>query len=202
MILESPPAPVRPRIARRTALAGALALAALAASGCGGSGDDAQAAGPSDDQRLAHLAVKGREAAPDISGETLTGKRVSLADSRGKIVVINVWGSWCSPCRAEAPNLQKVYDDTREKGVMFLGINTRDASKDNARRFEEEFGVTYPSLWDPIGKQLLRFKGTISPSAIPSTVVIDRKGRIAARAMKALSEAELRALIDPVLKEG
>ncbi|MFD3955400.1 MULTISPECIES: TlpA disulfide reductase family protein [Streptomyces] len=112
--------------------------------------------------------------------------------------VLNVWGSWCAPCRAEAPNLQKVYEDTREQGVAFLGINTRDATQSNALAFEG----TYPSFWDRAGKLLLKFRGTISPSAIPSTLVIDRQGRIAASVMKALSERELRSMVDPVLKEG
>jgi thiol-disulfide isomerase/thioredoxin len=163
----------------------------MAASGRGRDNADTQPAASSTDQPLTHLAPAERKSAPEISGETLAGEPVTLSDFRGKIVVINVWGSWCAPCRAEAPHLQKVYADLRGQGVAFLGINTRDASREAARRFE-----------DPDGRQLLKFKGTLPPSVIPTTLVIDRKGRIAARALKALSEAELRSLIDPVLKEG
>lgn len=191
-----------PRISRRVALVGAVAAVAVAMAGCGQGDAASTSAASSGDQRLTHVAPAERKAAPDISGETLAGEPVALSDFRGKIVVINVWGSWCAPGRAEAPHLQKVYADLRDQGVAFLGINTRDASKEVARRFEETFGVTYPSLFDREGRQLLKFKGTLPPSSIPTTLVIDRKGRIAARALKALSEAELHSLIDPVLKEG
>ncbi|WP_031511340.1 TlpA family protein disulfide reductase [Streptomyces megasporus] len=190
------------RIPRRTALA-ALPLAVLAAVGCAPQSEDAPSGGEAADRRqLLHIPAADRQAAPDVRGETLTGEELALADFRGKIVVLNVWGSWCAPCRAEAPHLQKVSQATKDQGVVFLGINTRDATRDNALNFEESYGITYPSLWDPAGRQLLKFKGTLAPSAIPSTVAIDRKGRIAARALKALDETELRWLIDPVLKEG
>ncbi|MEU0352764.1 TlpA disulfide reductase family protein [Streptomyces sp. NPDC006237] len=189
-------------ISRRAALAGAALAVVLGASGCGQDDAASQSAASSGDPRLTHLAPAEREAAPEISGESLAGEPVALSDFRGRIVVINVWGSWCAPCRAEAPHLQKVYADLRDQGVAFLGINTRDASREVARRFEESFGITYPSLFDREGRQLLKFRGTLPPSAIPTTLVIDRKGRIAARGLKALSETELRSLIDPVLKEG
>ncbi|WP_033313784.1 TlpA disulfide reductase family protein [Streptomyces iakyrus] len=200
--MRSTPAGAGARIARRAA-ALSLVLAALAAAGCTTQSDDAPpSTAKAADRQLLQIPAADRQAAPDVRGETLTGEQTALADYRGKIVVINVWGSWCAPCRAEAPHLKKVFEDTRGQGVAFLGINTRDATKTNALNFEKEFGITYPSLWDPAGRQLLKFKGTISPSAIPSTVVIDREGRIAARALKALSETELRKMIDPVLKEG
>ncbi|WP_037886635.1 TlpA family protein disulfide reductase [Streptomyces viridochromogenes] len=201
-MLPSSTAPSGPRISRRAALTGAALTVAVAASGFGRDNVDTQQAASSTDQPLTHLAPADRKSAPEISGERLAGEPVALSDFRGTIVVINVWGSWCAPCRAEAPHLQKVYADLRDQGVAFLGINTRDASREAAQRFEQSFGVTYPSLFDPDGRQLLKFKGTLPPSVIPTTLVIDRKGRIAARGLKALSEAELRSLIDPVLKEG
>ncbi|GHC28497.1 hypothetical protein GCM10010308_52200 [Streptomyces vinaceusdrappus] len=187
-------------MARRTALL-ALPLAVLGAAGCstGDTNTRSDAAAP---RQLLTIAAADRRPAPGIRGETLTGEPVALADYHGKIVLLNVWGSWCAPCRAEAPALQKVHQDTRDQGVVFLGINTRDASQRNALAFEKDYGITYPSLWDPDGRQLLKFKGTVSPSAIPSTIVIDREGRIAARALKALTETELRELLAPVLKEG
>ncbi|KAA6203919.1 redoxin [Streptomyces sp. JS01] len=190
------------RTMRRTAFL-TVPLVVLASIGCAPQSKDASSGtvGKASDQLLLRIPATDREPAPDVRGETLTGEKAALADHRGKVVVINVWGSWCAPCRAEAPYLRKVYEDTRKQGVEFLGINTRDASKSNAYSFEKEYGITYPSLWDPAGRQLLKFKGTLSPSAIPSTVVIDRKGRIAARALKALNEEELRALIDPALRE-
>ncbi|MEU0042969.1 TlpA family protein disulfide reductase [Streptomyces werraensis] len=92
--------------------------------------------------------------------------------------------------------------DTKDQGLVFLDIYTGNASQRNAPTFKNDYGITYPSLWDPDAQQLLRFKGTVSPSTIHSTIVIDREGRIAARALKTLNKAELRALLDPVLKEG
>ncbi|MFF0110169.1 TlpA family protein disulfide reductase [Streptomyces hirsutus] len=180
----------------------ALPLAALAAAGCSQGRAQDNSSGSAAPRQLLTIAAADRKPAPDVRGETLTGEQLALADYRGKIVVLNVWGSWCNPCRAEAPHLQKVHQDTEDQGVVFLGINTRDSTQTNARNFEKDYGITYPSLWDPDGRQLLKFKGTVSPSAIPSTIVIDREGRIAARALKALSEAELRELLAPVLKEG
>jgi peroxiredoxin len=139
---------------------------------------------------------------PDLSGKTVDGARLDIDDYRGKVVVLNVWGSWCPPCRAEAKNFEKVYQDVKDQGVQFVGINTRDTSTGPARAFEKEYGVSYPSLYDPTGKLMLRFKkGTLNPQAIPSTLVIDREGKIAARTLQALSEDKLRKMLDPVLAE-
>ncbi|GAA3298461.1 hypothetical protein GCM10020295_34030 [Streptomyces cinereospinus] len=143
-----------------------------------------------------------RTAAPDLSGKSLDGGQLDVADYKGQVVVLNVWGSWCGPCRAEAKNLETVYRDTKDQGVQFVGINTRDTSNGPALAFEKEFGVTYPSLYDPTGRLMLRFaKGTLNPQAIPSTLVIDRDGRIAARTLQPLSEEKVREMLDPVLAE-
>lgn len=143
-----------------------------------------------------------RQKAPDISGKSVDGKRLDLADFKGKIVVLNVWGSWCAPCRAEAPNLAKVAKETEDEGVQFVGINTRDLDRANAKAFERNYEIDYPSFYDPSGKLILRFpKGTLSPQAIPSTLILDRDGKIAVRALKELSEKELRSALDPLTAE-
>jgi thiol-disulfide isomerase/thioredoxin len=86
--------------------------------------------------------------------------------------------------------------------VQFVGINTRDTSPQPAQQFEKSFGVPYPSLYDPVGKLMLRFKkGTLNPQLIPTTLIIDRDGKIAARALQALSEEKLRKMLDPVVAE-
>ncbi|WP_371599074.1 TlpA family protein disulfide reductase [Streptomyces sp. NBC_00564] len=196
----------RSRSRSRTALltAGA-AVAALALSACGsggtsgGSGNTNFVAGK---DGIATVAKGERADAPDLSGKTVDGKQLDVADYKGKVVVLNVWGSWCPPCRAEAPNFVKVAKDTADQGVQFVGINTRDASTSLAKAFEKEQGVTYPSLYDPTGKLMLRFKkGTLNPQAIPSTLIIDRDGKIAARTLQALSEANLRKMLAPVIAE-
>lgn len=152
---------------------------------------------------ITQVPVDERQPAPDISGETTYGDDLALSDFRGEVVVLNVWGSWCSPCRVEAPTLVKVAEDTADQGVQFLGINTRDLKKSRAQGFDRTYGVKYPSLFDPSGKHILAFpKGSLNPQSIPSTLIIDREGRIAARALKAVTEDELRAALDPVIAEG
>ncbi|MCD0485288.1 TlpA family protein disulfide reductase [Streptacidiphilus sp. ASG 303] len=199
--------PVRPASrrtrARLAALAGAAVLAAAGCSASGsGVGDTAGAGFVSGKGGIDTVAAGHRQAAPDISGETVDGGHAALSDYRGKVVVVNVWGSWCSPCRAEAAGLQQTWAAYKDKGVQFLGINTRDTSADNARVFEKNFGVTYPSLYDPDGTQVLRFpKGTLNPQAIPSTLVVDRDGRIAARALKPLAREDVEAMLKPVVAE-
>jgi len=200
-------APVRPnRARRRTVLTTAgAAVAALLMSACssggtsGGGGDTNFVMGKDG----ISTAKKGeRAAAPDLSGKTVNGGQLDVASYKGKVVVLNVWGSWCAPCRAEAPNFEKVYQDLKTKGVEFVGINTRDTSTQNAVAFEKQQGITYQSLYDPTGKLMLRFKrGTLNPQAVPSTLVLDREGNIAARSLAALSEDKLRKMIAPVLAE-
>jgi thiol-disulfide isomerase/thioredoxin len=131
-----------------------------------------------------------REPAPKVSGETLDGKTWSLADQAGKVVVLNVWGSWCSPCRKEAPDLVEA-SRRLGAGTVFAGLNTRDLDPAPARKFVREFGIRYPSIFDPSGRQLLGFRGQISPQSIPSTLVIDAQGNVAARILGAVTAATL-----------
>ena len=112
-----------------------------------------------------------------LSGQTLDGKKVDLADFRGKPVVVNVWWSGCGPCRTEMPLLQQASKDLTGKAV-FLGINTRDNSADNGLAFERSVGAAYPSLYAPDGRALLAFPGLAR--TLPQTVVLDAKGRISA----------------------
>ncbi|MCX5236506.1 TlpA family protein disulfide reductase [Streptomyces prunicolor] len=182
-----------------------VAVAALVLSACssggtsGGSGNTNFITGS---DGIATVKKGDRQAAPNLSGKTIDGKTLSTADYKGKVLVVNVWGSWCSPCRAEADNLVQVAKATANKDVQFVGLNTRDTSTDPAVAFEKKYQVPYPSLYDPTGKLMLRFKkGTLNPQAIPSTIVIDRDGKIAARALQALSEEKLREMLDPVIAE-
>lgn len=190
---------------RAALLTTGAAVAALVLSACGsggtsgGSGDSNFVAGK---DGISTVAKGSRVEAPDLSGPTVDGKQLDVKDYKGKVVVVNVWGSWCPPCRAEAPNFVKVAKDTAAQGVQFVGINTRDANISLAQAFEKQQGVTYPSLYDPTSKLLLRFKkGTLNLQTIPSTIVIDRDGKIAARTLQALSEEKLREMLDPVVAE-
>ena len=132
-----------------------------------------------------------RKEAPAISGATLDGG--SFTASAGKVLVLNVWASWCSPCRAEAPALQEL--SMKHPEVQFLGVLTRD-SLVAARAFVERFGIQYPSLVDDA--ILLKFHGQLTPNAIPTTLIIDTQGRIAARVSGEVTYSALEDLIERV----
>jgi thiol-disulfide isomerase/thioredoxin len=157
-----------------------LAAVLLAVSGCSrvdSTGDKGYVAG---EGVITLLPEAQRHAPGAVSGETLDGDQLSLSSYAGKVVVVNVWGAWCPPCRAEADDLAAAARELAPKGVVFVGINTRDASQDNARSFERRYDVPYPSIYDPGGRNLLAFRRTLTPNSIPSTVVIDAQGRVAA----------------------
>lgn len=142
-----------------------------------------------------------RTEVPDLSGTTLDGDSVGLRDFRGKIVVVNVWGSWCGPCRAETPDLARLARQDASKGVAFLGVDTRD-SLDTARAFARKFRVPYPSIFDESGASLLPLRGIIPTSVIPSSVVIDAKGRVAARVIGPVTYATLGSVLNDEIAAG
>ena len=137
-----------------------------------------------------------RRAAPDVSGTTLSGARFSLASYRGKVVVLNFWGSWCAPCRSEAPTLAVLSEQYQSKGVQFVGVDIRD-SPASAEAFLHNFRISYPSLNDPGDEIALAFRGTVPPAAIPSTLVIDR-GSIAGRVIGKASYSTLNGILAKV----
>ncbi|MGW2202105.1 TlpA family protein disulfide reductase [Streptomyces sp. NPDC001774] len=183
----------------------ALFLLALAATGCGGgavAGADVAAPGAGTVETAAVLPVAERPSAPDTSGRDLTGRDLALRSYRGKVVVLNVWGSWCAPCRAEAADLEALRGAAAPRGVELLGVNVRDRSTGPAREFERTYGLRYPSIHDPDGKLLLAFPPTLlNPQAIPSTLVIDRQGRIAVAISGPVTRARLEPLVDRVAGE-
>jgi thiol-disulfide isomerase/thioredoxin len=139
-----------------------------------------------------------------ISGPELTdpSKTVSLDDDfAGKVVVINVWGQWCGPCRSEIPELQKVYDATKAKGVAFLGIDVRDNNRDAAVDFVVDRKVTFPSIYDPAMRTMIAFGGKYPTTVIPSTVVLDRQHRVAAVFLRELLAEDLRPVVDRLAAE-
>lgn len=138
--------------------------------------------------------------APDIHGTTLDGDEYSLDDNAGDVVVMNVWASWCGPCRAEAPALQEVFEQNKKKGVAFVGINVQD-DEANANAFINTYGITYPSLSDSSGEIQLEFHDSFPPVALPWTVIIDRDGGIAGGVAGPTSYSQLSDLVDQVLEE-
>lgn len=174
---------------------------AAAVTGCaGGQGGGQPQAGDTrfvaGDGRMVVFAEAERKPAPQIEGPTLDGEQVSLAAYKGDVVVLNFWASWCAPCVAEAPVLKEVAAKTKAKGVEFLGVAFKD-DKAAALAFERNHKPGYPSLHDQPGRVALAFQGTVPPAAIPSTLIIDRRGRIAGRALGAVKYTDL---LDAVTK--
>lgn len=191
-------------------LGGALLLAAaVLLTGCA-TGTEASTGGDTAAEGSGFIAGDGsivvldeaqRTPAPDLVGETLDGETFRLADHLGEVVVLNVWASWCAPCRAEAPVLAQVSDDLADQGVLFVGLDTRDSDA-SARGFVERFGIPYPNVIDRDGRLQLLFSDSLPPQAIPSTVVIDRRGRVAGRILGRASESTLLALVEPLIAES
>ncbi len=181
--------------------AGVAGVLALALAGCGASSADQSGTSfVAGDGSIVLLDPAERRPAPDISGATLEGGTWSLADARGEVVVLNVWASWCAPCRAEAPVLQSLWEEFQGQGVEFVGLDTRDAVAP-ATAFVERYGITYPNIIDTSGEIQLLFGDTLPPQAIPSTLLVDQQGRVAGRVLGKVSEAGLRALVDALLDE-
>ena len=165
-----------------------LALLATALSGCKlqTSIDDPSAIGKLDKPGKV-------EPAPTFSGELLTGKKVSLADYRGKPLVINFWASWCPPCRSEQPEFVKVHKEFGDQ-VEFLGINFRD-SEAPANKYVRDFQVKYESIFDPSGRIGFKF----GVKALPATFFVDAEGRIVRRKFGGVSKKDLREGVESLV---
>lgn len=140
-----------------------------------------------------------RDPSPVLSGTTLEGANLNVSDLRGRVVVLNFWASWCAPCRAEARNLNAVYTATKASGVEFVGVNFHD-ERSSALSMERVKNVEYPSIFDPEGKILLAFRG-LAPQLPPTTIILDRQGRIAARFVGAVTETQLSGPVQVLAKE-
>src|SRR5690606_13623191 len=193
-----------PRV-RAAVLRGVAVVAVLAALvGCAGEVDTGAAS--EDDRYISGdgsstlFPAEEREPAPEVEGETLDGDPVSLADYSGDVVVVNFWASWCAPCRAETPVLNEVSAEHADEGVRFLGVNIKD-NLTSAQAFERNNAGGYPSLYDQPGEIPQAFRDTVPPQAIPSTLVIDRQGRIAAWVIGSTDYRELTDLVGTVAAE-
>lgn len=187
---------------RRIAMPTALAASALMLSACAvGSSSDSTQASINGQGVIEQIPVAERTTLPTITGELLDGGQYDSEDHLGDVVVYNVWGSWCAPCREEAPTLRKVSNEYRDKGVQFVGINVRDNDA-AARAFERQYKITYPSIITAdSGAALLAFGPKLPPSAVPSTMIIDRDGRLTARVIGQVTYGTLTALLNETLSE-
>ncbi len=184
-------------------LAPLLVLVVMLLAGCA-TGDDAVAQGgtfefvaPGGKTDITYEPPEDRGKPGPLSGPDLmdTSRTISLQDFAGRVVVINVWGQWCAPCRAEMPQLQQVYDATRDEGVAFLGIDVRDNDIDAPRDFITDRKITFPSIYDPAMRTMIAFGGRYPATVIPSTIVVDREHRVAAVFLRELLAEDLLPLV-------
>ena len=173
----------------------AFIVLALALTACGGGGTSAsEESFVSGDGSTTFIKISDRKIAPAITGMTLSGSTYTYQKDR--VAVVNVWASWCSPCRAEAPTLVALANKYTD--VAFIGILTRD-NPANAEAFERRFKIPYPTVIDD--SILLGFKGSLPANAIPTTVILDKSGLVAARISGVVTVASLSKLIEKVTAE-
>jgi thiol-disulfide isomerase/thioredoxin len=145
-----------------------------------------------------HRGRPGPVAGPDLMDPNRT---LSVDDFAGKVVVINVWGQWCGPCRAEVTQLEQVYNATRASGVQLLGIDVRDNNRQAAQDFVNDRKVTFPSIYDPAMRTMIAFGGKYPTSVIPSTLVLDRQHRVAAVFLRELLAQDLQPVVQRIADE-
>lgn len=200
----------KPAASRRSVLtAGGAALTALTLglSACAQEDSLAQQAKAGDnknyvagDGSVTEFAVADRKAAVEISGKLFDGTAVVPADLLGQVTVLNFWFAACAPCRVEAPSLEGLYQDFKGQGVQFYGVNLRD-EKATAEAFDKTFNLTYPSFADKDGGVLLAVSGLVPPGAVPTTLVLDKQGRVASRVLGEIQKGTLKALITSAVAE-
>ena len=173
-------------------------IALLAGCGTSSTGNTSDTGYISGDGTTAFVDPEDRGDVISLAGETLEGEQLDIANWQGKPVVVNLWASWCGPCRSEAADLENAYLQFKDQGVEFLGLNTRDGLA-AAKAFNDRFKTTYPSIRDKDGQLTLVF-GNLGPAATPSTIILDSEGRVAARILGPTTESELRVVLSAVLE--
>ena len=181
------------------ALAGVLLIVVLATGWAGGGNSGVTTVNGSASAVV--YAPGHRPLAPEFSGTTLTGSKLNFSDYRGKVVVLNFWGSWCVPCRAEAPTLAAVAAKYQSFGVSFLGVDVRDTTA-SALAFARSFHVAYPSVSDPGSAITLDFTAKVPIAGTPTTLVVDRTGHIAGAVFGTVTYPELTAIVAKVTAKG
>lgn len=136
----------------------------------------------------------------EVTGTSAEGDPLTTVDHRGDVVVLNLWYAACGPCREEAPDLAAIAGENPDE-VRFIGINTRDDAA-TARAFEQTFDVPYPSIIDNQGGAVLALRGVATPNAVPTTIVLDKQGRVSARLSGRVDASTLRALIETARAEA
>ncbi|MCA4133136.1 TlpA disulfide reductase family protein [Arthrobacter sp. M4] len=152
------------------------------------------------DGSVTEFAAADRKAPVAVKGTLFDGTKVEPNNFQGKVTVLNFWFAACAPCRVEAPVLEGLHQEYKDQGVQFFGVNLRD-EKATAEAFEKTFGVSYPSFNDKDGAVLLSVSGIVPPGAVPTTLVLDKQGRVASRVLGELEKGTLKALISTAVAE-
>lgn len=198
-----------PALSRRHVLAGIAGLAALPVLAACSNADDplAAQAGNVDgknyiagDGSVLEIALEDRGEPVQFTSTLFSGETVNAADLAGEPAVLNFWYAACAPCRIEAPDLQALHEEFEPAGVQFVGVNVRDTAG-TAEAFDRNFGITYPSLEDRSGQVLLAMTDYVPPQAVPTTIVLDRQGRVSARILGVAERSTLKSLITTVVDE-
>lgn len=195
--------------ARTAAVAAIATSAALALTGCANeqfAQQQAQSANNqgyiSGDGSYQEFAPAERKAPVAFSGKTTTGEELGAAQTRGSVTVVNFWYAACPPCRLEAKDLQALYAANSSRGVKFVGVNVYD-QKATAESFATAHGIEFPTILDVESASVrVAFAETVPPQAIPSTLVLDRQGRVAAIIRGVADRSTLGAMIDRVVAES
>ncbi len=179
-----------------------VVLSSLAGCGSttGARGSGGQGESVSGDASVTTWAVGSRPGPIDLAGTDYEGKPVDVTAWRGDVVLVNTWYAACPPCRAEAPDLAAIATAYAAKGVHAVGLNFTDAAG-AAQAFERTFALPYPSIQDTDGSAVAALQGTVPVQAVPTTVLLDRQGRVAARILGTADPSTLRTLLDELLAE-
>ncbi|WP_104086357.1 TlpA disulfide reductase family protein [Arthrobacter sp. GMC3] len=194
-------------MSRRSLLAASGAALTLALAACTSKDPLSQQANAGDnknyiagDGSVTEYAAAERSAPVEFTGKLFDGTTVNSADFPGNVTILNFWYAACAPCRLEAPDLQALYTEFAPQGVKLYGVNVRD-EKATAEAFERTFELTYPSIIDKDGGVLLALSKVVPPQAVPTTLVLDKKGRVSARILGTAEKGTLKALIASALAE-
>ncbi len=195
---------VKSRVSVPRKAAALMVIAGLLLTGCAGDpladayGNGGAGNQSSNDGAIMEIAPENRATPAAFEGLSETGDTISSKDFAGRVLVVNFWYAACGPCRAEAPDLEALNQKYHDAEVSFLGVNTLD-QPETALAFATKYGVTYPSIMDgTTGAVRLAFAGKASPSAVPTTLVLDKRGRVAARF---LGQITAPSSLDTILRE-
>ncbi|GIE98170.1 TlpA family protein disulfide reductase [Paractinoplanes rishiriensis] len=179
-------------------LVAAVVATALAGAALAGCGEPNWATRCTTTGKVVECAPDLRPQVTEVTGELLDGGSYDVTTDRGKVVVVNFWGSWCGPCRAEADDLEKTFQATKDRGVNFIGVNSRD-DRDSAKAFHRG-RATYDSIYDFDGEVALKFD--VTQVSTPATLILDRKGRIAVAIRDATTVSQLQPLVERIAAEA